>query len=49
VQEWAGYVVDETALRHGAGVRAETTDAEQAYESLPKREPTSYSAGWLRN
>src|SRR5919108_1593550 len=36
---WGGYSVDEAALRHGAGVERETSDAEEAYARLPKREP----------
>jgi uncharacterized cupin superfamily protein len=45
--DWGGYTVDEAALRHGAGVDQETTEAEEAYARLPKREPTRYSEGWL--
>jgi uncharacterized cupin superfamily protein len=45
--EWGGYTVDEAALRHGAGVEQETTDARQAYAPVQKREPASYRAGWL--
>ena len=45
--EWGGYTVDEAALRHGAGVKQETTDARQAYAPVQRREPTSYRAGWL--
>jgi uncharacterized cupin superfamily protein len=44
---WGGYTVDETALRHGAGVDEETTDAKQAYARFPKREPTRYRDDWL--
>ncbi|HEV2902234.1 MAG TPA: cupin domain-containing protein [Gaiellaceae bacterium] len=44
---WGGYTVDETALRHAAGVEEETTDAGQAYARLPGREPTGYREGWL--
>jgi uncharacterized cupin superfamily protein len=45
--DWGGYTVDEAALRHGAGVEQETTDARQAYAPVQKREPTSYRDGWL--
>lgn len=45
--EWGGYTVDEAVLRYGAGVEQETTDAQQAYAPVHKREPTSYRAGWL--
>jgi uncharacterized cupin superfamily protein len=44
---WGGYTVDETALRHGAGVDQETTEAKEAYARLPVREPTGYREGWL--
>jgi uncharacterized cupin superfamily protein len=42
-----GYPVDEVALRHGAGVEAETTDPAQAYARFPDPEPTRYRDGWL--
>jgi len=45
--DWGGYTVDEVALRHGAGVEQETTEAEKAYAHLPSREATRYRAGWL--
>jgi uncharacterized cupin superfamily protein len=44
---WGGYAVDETAVRHGAGVEQETTDAKEAYARFPRREPTRYREGWL--
>ena len=44
---WGGYPVDETALRHGAGVEQETTGAAQAYAAFPKRKPGPYREGWL--
>jgi len=44
---WGAYTVDEAALRHGAGVEEETTDAEQAYARFPEPEPTRYRDGWL--
>jgi uncharacterized cupin superfamily protein len=43
---WGGYQVNETALRHGAGVEEETTDAERAYARFPRRVPTRF-ADWL--
>ncbi len=46
--DWGAYTVDEAALRHGAGVEEETTDAEQAYARFPAPEPTPYRDGWLR-
>jgi uncharacterized cupin superfamily protein len=45
--EWGGYTVDETALRHSAGVDQETTEADEAYARLPVREPTRFREGWL--
>jgi len=45
--EWGGYAVDEVALRHGAGVEEETSDAEKAYDRFPKPVPTRYQDGWL--
>ena len=45
--DWGAYSVDETALRHGAGVEHETTDPEEAYERFPPREPGRYREGWL--
>ena len=44
---WGGYPVDETALRHGAGVEEETADATEAYARVARREPTRYREGWL--
>ncbi len=45
--DWGGYSVDETALRHGAGVEEETTDPAVAYARFPPRKPAAYRAGWL--
>jgi uncharacterized cupin superfamily protein len=45
--DWGGYTVDETAIRHGAGVEQETTDAAQAYARFAERKPTRYREGWL--
>jgi uncharacterized cupin superfamily protein len=41
------YVVDEVALRHGAGVEEETSDANIAYARFPETTPTPYRGGWL--
>jgi uncharacterized cupin superfamily protein len=41
------YTVDEAALRHGAGVERETTDADEAYARFPKSGLTRYREGWL--
>ena len=44
---WGGYAVDGTALRHGAGVEEETTDAREAYARFPKFQPSAFRQGWL--
>jgi uncharacterized cupin superfamily protein len=44
---WGGYPVDETALRHGAGVEEETTEPERAYARFPDPEPAPYPDGSL--
>jgi len=44
---WGGYPVDELALRHGAGVEEETSDAALAYARFPKPEPMRYRDGLL--
>jgi uncharacterized cupin superfamily protein len=41
------YTVDQAALRHGAGVEVETTDADEAYARFPAPELTRYRDGWL--
>ena len=41
------YTVDEVALRHGAGVEEETSDADVAYARFPESEPTVYRDRWL--
>jgi uncharacterized cupin superfamily protein len=38
---------DETARRYGASVAAATLDGEEAYATLPAREPVPYRHGWL--
>jgi len=45
--DWGGYPVDETALRHGAGVEKETTDPKEAYAPYPTRGFVPYREGWL--
>jgi uncharacterized cupin superfamily protein len=45
--DWGAYTVDEAALRHGAGVEEETTDADVAYARFPGLVPTRYRDGWL--
>jgi uncharacterized cupin superfamily protein len=44
---WGAYVVDEAALRHGAGVEEETPDAAVAYARFPEPEPARYRDGRL--
>ena len=41
------YVVDEVALRHGAGVEEETSDPDEAYARFAEPVPTRYQEGWL--
>jgi uncharacterized cupin superfamily protein len=45
--DWGAYTVVEVALRHGAGVEEETSDAEVAYARFPKSEQTRYREGLL--
>ncbi len=45
--DWGRYVVDETALGHGAGVEEETGDPDVAYARFPDTVPTPYREGWL--
>jgi uncharacterized cupin superfamily protein len=45
--EWGGYTIDEAALRHGAGVEQETTEPQEAYAGLTRRQPTRYRPDWL--
>jgi uncharacterized cupin superfamily protein len=46
--DWGGYSVDETALRHSAGVEQETSSPEEAYANVtPQRQPTAYQPDWL--
>ena len=44
---WGAYTVEESALRHGAGVEAETQDARTAYARFPAPQPSRYRDGWL--
>lgn len=44
--DWGAYTVDPTALRHGASIEEETTDADQADARFPELEPTPYREGW---
>ena len=46
-ESWGAYTVDEAALRHGAGVEAETTDEIVAYARFPEPAPMRYRDGLL--
>ena len=43
---WGAYTVDEVALRHGAGVEADTNDPDEAYAPFEEPRPVPYG-GWL--
>ena len=45
--DWGAYTVDEAALRHGAGVEEETSEANVAYARFPEIVRTRYRDGWL--
>ena len=45
--DWGGYPVDETALRHEAGVEQATTEPKEAYARFKRRRPAAYRDGWL--
>ena len=45
--DWGGYPVNETALRHGAGVEKETREPKEAYAVFPESKPARYGEGWL--
>jgi uncharacterized cupin superfamily protein len=45
--DWGAYIVDDAALRHGAGVDRETTDPHEAYARFPHGELTGYRDDWL--
>jgi uncharacterized cupin superfamily protein len=45
--DWGAYTVADAALRHGAGVETETTDAVEAYARFGKSKLTRYREGWL--
>ena len=47
LSDWGGYTVSEVALRHGAGVERETTDAREAYARFDDSRLTRYG-DWLR-
>jgi uncharacterized cupin superfamily protein len=41
------YLVDEAALKHGAGVKKETTKPAEAYARFPRWMRSPYGEGWL--
>jgi uncharacterized cupin superfamily protein len=45
--DWGEYVVEEIALRRGAGVEEATSEPDVAYARFPEPEPTRYRDGWL--
>ena len=45
--DWGAYTVDAAAIRHGAGVERETSNAQEAYARFPGHGLTSYREGWL--
>jgi uncharacterized cupin superfamily protein len=47
MDDWGAYTVDEAALRHGAGIEEETTDADVAYTAFPAAVISRYLEGWL--
>jgi uncharacterized cupin superfamily protein len=46
-EDSGAYTVDEAALRHGAGVEAETTSPAEAYARFPEGRFIRYREGWL--
>jgi hypothetical protein len=45
--DWGGYTVDETALRHGAGVETPTTVPAEAYARFERSTLFRYPEGLL--
>jgi uncharacterized cupin superfamily protein len=45
--DWGAYTVDPAALRHGAGVEAETSDQREAYARFPKPRRTDFRPEFL--
>jgi uncharacterized cupin superfamily protein len=46
-ENWGGYTVDQTAARHGASVDEDTTEPQEAYAKVARRQPSHYREGWL--
>lgn len=45
--DWGAYPRDEAALRHGAGVEAETAEPREAYARFERSRYVPYRDGWL--
>ena len=45
--DWGGYPVDATAAKHGASVDVETTEPNEAYAKVARRQPSRFREGWL--
>ena len=45
--DWGGYTVDEVAARYSASATVETTEPQEAYAHLTRRQPARYREGWL--
>src|SRR5262245_48629692 len=45
--DWGAYTVYQAAIRRGAGVGEETTDAKRAYARFGSGQPGRYRDGWL--
>jgi len=45
--DWGAYPVEPAALRHGAGVRQETTQPHEAYGGMRRRKPVAFDPDWL--
>jgi uncharacterized cupin superfamily protein len=45
--DWGAYTVDESALRHGAGVERETTEPDEAYARFTGPGGLTRYGGWL--
>ena len=46
-ENWGGYTVDEVAARHNASADEATTEPDEAYANVPKRQPTRCGDDWL--
>jgi uncharacterized cupin superfamily protein len=46
--DWGSYPYSELAMKHGASVEEETTDADVAYARFPDRRPAEFREDWVR-